>query len=73
MQAIEFRQQVREGLVKVPSQFQNWNNIQVRVILLAEKIEPTFHAKPEKDRYAFDAVSLKTKNFRFNRDEANER
>jgi len=71
MQAIEFVEKLNEGIIKLPPQFQDWNNRQVRVILLAEKIVPT--AWPEKDRYTFDAVSLKTKGFRFNREEANER
>jgi len=70
MQAIEFIEQLSDGMIKIPSQFQHWNNRQVRVILLAEKIEPHL---PEKDSYTFDAVSLKTKGFRFNREEANER
>jgi len=45
----------------------------VRVILLLEEITPTIQAQPEKGCYDFDAVSLNTKGFRFNREEANER
>ncbi len=70
MQIIEFNEKLSDGIIKLPSQFKDWNNRQVRVILLAEKIVPI---SPEKDSYTFDAVSLKTKGFRFNREEANER
>lgn len=73
MQAIEFREQLCEGMINLPSQFRTWNNRQVRVILLAEEIEPTIPTTPENLENRFDAVSLKTKGFRFNREEANER
>ncbi len=73
MQAIEFSEQLYDGIIKLPSQFQDWNNRQVRVILLAEKIKQTLPKTIEKDSYSFNAVSLKTKGFRFNREEANER
>jgi hypothetical protein len=68
MQAIEFREQLCEGMINLPSQFRTWKNRQVRVILLAEEIEPTIPAKPENLENRFDAVSLKTKGFRFNRE-----
>jgi hypothetical protein len=46
MHAIEFREQLCEGMIKLPSQFRAWNNRQVRVILLAEEREPTMPATP---------------------------
>jgi len=53
-------------MIKRPSQFQQWDDKQVRVILLIEEVDST--TQIQKDRYAFDAVSLKTKRFRFNRE-----
>lgn len=68
MQAIEFEIQTRNGTIELPAQFRPWKNRLVKVIILMEEIDiPT--AAP----YAFDAVSLSTKGFRFNREEAGER
>jgi len=58
-------------MINLPPQFQQWENKPVRIILLIEEIDSTIQT--QKDRYAFDAVSLKTKGFRFNREDANER
>jgi hypothetical protein len=68
MQAIEFKTETNNGIIKLPYQFQHWNNKPVKVILLTEdEFEST------QDDYTFDAVALNTKNFHFNREQANER
>lgn len=69
MQAVEFKTKPHNGIIKLPSQFQQWDDRQIRVILLIEEMGSTIQTQ----RYAFDAVSLNTKGFRFNREEANER
>ena len=66
MQTFEFKMTPQNGMIKRPSQFQQWDDKQVRVILLIEEVDST--TQIQKDRYAFDAVSLKTKRFRFNRE-----
>jgi hypothetical protein len=68
MHAIEFETQAHNGIVEIPEQYLAWKNKTVKVILLdIEKEEPLI--KP----IQFNAVKLKTKGYRFNRDQANER
>jgi hypothetical protein len=71
MQTFEFQVKPHNGMINLPSQFQQWDEKQVRIILLIEEIDSAHQI--QKDRYAFDAVSLNTKEFHFNREEANER
>jgi hypothetical protein len=71
MQTFEFKVKPQNGMINLPSQFQQWDDKPVRIILLIEEINSP--VQTQKNRYAFDAVSLKTKGFRFNREEANER
>jgi len=68
MQAIEFETQIHNGIIELPSQFRLWKDCSAKVIVLIEENDILL-----KDPYAFDAVSLNTKDFRFNREEANER
>jgi len=69
VQTFEFKVKPHNGMIKLPPQFQQWDDKPVRIILLIEEID----IQTQKDHYAFDAVSLNTKEFRFNREEANER
>lgn len=67
MQAVEFKSKPHDNVVDLPPDLHDWNGRQVRVILLTEEgvepaVEPTFRA-----------ISLKTRGFRFDRDEANAR
>ena len=68
MNAIEFNTQIHDGIVEIPSQYTSWQNKKVRVILL-ESEEPLATPPPLK----FNAVSLETKNYHFDREQANER
>jgi hypothetical protein len=67
MHAIEFETQAHNGIVEIPEQYLAWKNKSVKVILLA--IDEEQAIKP----IQFNAVKLKTKGYRFNRDQANER
>jgi hypothetical protein len=67
MHAIEFETQAHNGIVEIPQQYLSWKNKTVKVILLAIGEEQDI--KP----IQFNAVKLKTKGYRFNRDQANER
>lgn len=70
MQAIEFKTETHNGIIKLPYQFQQWNNKPVKVILL---IEDEIESIQANDKYRFDAVALNTKSFHFDREQANER
>ncbi len=67
MQAIEFVSKAHDGVVDLPREHQGWNGKSVRVILL----EATSEAN--KRKASFEAATLSTRGFRFNRDAANER
>jgi len=71
VQTFEFKVKPHNGMIKLPPKFQQWDDKAVRIILLIEEIDSP--VQTPKDRYAFDAISLNTKGFRFNREEANER
>ncbi|OGR02555.1 MAG: hypothetical protein A2520_11065 [Deltaproteobacteria bacterium RIFOXYD12_FULL_53_23] len=68
MQAVEFKSKPHDNVVDLPANLREWNDRQVRVILLADE-EPTHPASSS----TFKAISLKTSNFRFDRDAANAR
>lgn len=68
MQAVEFKSQAHDNVVDLPPNLRDWNNRPVRVILLAHE-----EAALPSTGNTFKAISLKTRNFRFDRDEANAR
>jgi len=68
MKAIEFRAKADKGVIEIPEEFRNKLDHEVRVILLWEETEKEYLGKPR-----FTAVKIKTKGFKFNREEANER
>ena len=68
MNAIKFETQTHNGIVKIPPEYQAWKNKSVRVILL-EPEEKQSRAKIPR----FTAATLKTQNYRFDREQANER
>ena len=69
MQAIEFIAKAKKGTIKVPMEYQEQLQDEFRVIILQD--EP-IQMKPRGER-KLSAVKIKTKGFKFNRDEANER
>jgi hypothetical protein len=67
LQAIEFVSKAHDGVVDLPREHQDWNGKKVRVILLeAEEGAVNRNA-------LFTAVTISTRNYRFDRDAANER
>jgi len=68
MQAIEFECQTHNGTIELPAQLRPWKDCLVKVIVLIEETDTSIV-----DPYAFDAVSLNTQGFRFNREQACER
>ncbi len=67
MQAIEFVSKAHDGVVDLPSEYQGWNGKNVRVILL-EAVNEAVRRKT-----LFNAATISTRGYRFNRDAANER
>ena len=67
MQAIEFISKAHDGVVDIPREHQGWNGKEVRVILL-EAVSSTAKRKP-----LFEAATIATRGYQFNRDAANER
>ena len=68
MQAVEFKSKPHDNVVDLPANLRDWNDRPVRVILLAddESSCPAISG-------TFKAISLKTRDFQFDRDEANAR
>lgn len=70
MQAIEFIAKSEKGSIKVPKEYQEQLQDQFRVIILQEAVAPKKSANKKR---TLNAVKIKTKGFKFNRDEANAR
>ncbi len=73
MKVINFKTTLKNGIVTIPAEYSSeWEGKQSRVILLdnAEDSEQTVEQLKAPD---FRAISLKTKEFKFNREEANDR
>ncbi len=68
MYAIEFEAQAHDGIVQIPAQYQAWKNKNVHVILLEAEETHALAKTPQ-----FTAAALKTRNYRFDREQANER
>lgn len=65
MQAVEFMGKPHDDVVDLLAELRGWSGRQVRVILLGAESEPET-ATPD-----FTALMLKTRDFRFDRGEAN--
>ena len=69
MQAYEFNAVVRDGIIRLPKHYSNEKLLNVRVILLTDKVKKGSELGNKK----FTAMRLKTKGFIFNREETYER
>ena len=69
MDVITFEADIDKGVIKIPQKYLKSVSHQVQVILVFDKEEK----KAKKTRVEFKALSIDTKNIKFNRDEANER
>jgi hypothetical protein len=71
MQAIEFQTILHNGIVTIPSEYAaQWEGKPIRVIVLDSAAKSS---QPLPQNAQFQAVSLSTQGFKFNRDEANDR
>ncbi len=71
MRAIEFVAKAEKGTIKIPKEYQGELQDQFRVIILQEAFVP--EKKPSRKKRTLTAAQIKTKGFKFNRDEANAR
>ncbi len=70
MEAIEFKTILHDGKVTIPSQYSSqWEGKPIRVIVLHES-DNVSEARKKPHKKMFQAASLNTKDFDFNRDEA---
>ena len=67
MYAIEFQSTIDKGVIQIPTQYIDKINNKVKVIVLSEEKKKT------KKNNRFNIVEIDTKNFKFNREEANAR
>jgi hypothetical protein len=67
MQAVEFISKTHDDVLDLPTALRSWNGRRVRVILLDAESDPVMTTSD------FTALTLKTRGFRFDRDEANAR
>jgi hypothetical protein len=73
MQAIEFKTTIHNGTVTIPAEYSpEWEGKTIRVIVLYDE-ENLAQTVEQPKASNFRAVSLKTKGFKFNREEANVR
>jgi len=73
MQAIEFKTILQNGTVTLPPEYASqWEGKTIRVLVLDDS-EPVEESVQPKQTLPFQAISLKTKGFKFNREEANAR
>ena len=68
MQAVEFESIIDNGIIRIPNEIKNQIGEQVKVILLSKET-----GKFQKRIKDFSAISINTKGFVFDRDEANVR
>lgn len=71
MNAIAFLAEAEDGVIKIPKKYQNQVNGKFQVIILKQESLIESEDKPKKR--VFDAISITTKDLKFDRDEANER
>lgn len=72
MKAIEFVAKTKGGVIAIPKNYLKQISPECRVIILMEP-KPKKAAQPKKKKGGLTAISIPTKGFKFNREEANER
>jgi len=69
MEAIEFIAKIKDGTIKIPKKYLNKLSEEFRVIILINSESGVGELKKK----PFAALSIKTKDFHFDRDESNQR
>ncbi len=77
MQAIEFTYESRDGVISIPKQYKDWFRKSFKVILLENKestpLTSSQYRINEEVKSFFENIQIDLSQYRFNRDEANER
>ncbi|MCI0500489.1 MAG: hypothetical protein L0Y61_01925 [Epsilonproteobacteria bacterium] len=69
MYAVEFESNIKNGIIHVPDEYKSfYNNVYAKCFLVIDETKQ----KPEIKR-KMSAISIDTKTYKFDRDEANER
>ena len=68
MKTVEFETVIDNGVIRIPDDVKEQIGKQVKVILFSNET-----VKPENKTKTFSAISINTRGFTFNRDEANAR
>ena len=71
MQAVEFTTTITNGTITVPEKEKLPSHQTVKVIVLFDELKEDLDSK--QSEYEFRATSIKTKGFKFDREEAHER
>ncbi|MDJ0580918.1 hypothetical protein [Crocosphaera sp.] len=73
MEAIEFETVIHDGIVNLPVEYSSqWEGKKIRVIVLDES-DSLSESGDESEKKMLKAISLNTKGFKFNREDANTR
>ncbi len=73
MEAIEFKTVIHDGIVNLPVEYSSqWEGKKIRVIVLDES-ESLSDSGDKSEKKMLKAISLNTKGFKFNREDANTR
>ena len=73
MEAIEFKTVIHDGIVNLPVEYSSqWEGKKIRVIVLDES-DSLSESGDESEKKMLKAISLNTKGFKFNREDANTR
>lgn len=74
MQAVEFNSSTQNGILKIPQEYQNWHDKNVRVILLPATTETTLPTPSNTEIETFFAgKALNLEGYQFDREDANAR
>lgn len=73
MRAIEFLAETHSGILKLPESLKDWHDRPVKVILMRDEEVAKKTASRESLRVFFAQFNVDLSNFKFDRDEANER
>ncbi len=76
MQAIEFNYESSDGMISIPKQYKDWFKKSFKVVLLATESPSLTSSQDsinEEVKSFFENIQIDLSQYRFNRDEANER
>ncbi|OHD14278.1 MAG: hypothetical protein A2086_09600 [Spirochaetes bacterium GWD1_27_9] len=72
MEAIEFETDIKNGIIKIPSKYNNFLNRKVKLIILSEE-SAQYNQKDYSTEDFFSKYNIDLKNYKFNRDELYDR